>query len=118
MRLVDEKTITELARIDELSRTDFLAQLLGIFRRETPKLLIALLEAVRRGDPLQVEILAHKLRSSCLGLGAVAMAERCLDLETNARAGSIEGAVDALQGLEVLMELTHVELDRWRFTLG
>lgn len=48
---------------------------------ETPPLLMALGMALQRGDSAAVSRLAHRLKGSCLSIGASGLAARCATLE-------------------------------------
>jgi HPt (histidine-containing phosphotransfer) domain-containing protein len=64
-----------------LSAPDMLRKILGVFLEETPPLLAELAVAVRDTNHAQVVSIAHRLRGSCMSLGAYAMAGRCAILE-------------------------------------
>ena len=51
------------------------------YLRETPPVVEDLGEALSRGDHSRAAWLAHRLRGSCLSIGASRLAARCGDLE-------------------------------------
>ncbi len=56
------------------------------YLRETPPVVEDLGEALSRGDHSGAAWLAHRLRGSCLSIGASRLASRCADLEELCRA--------------------------------
>ena len=72
-----------------------LRRLLAIFRPEATRLVEAARAAVAAGDAEAAERAAHTLKSSAANMGAFALQSSCAQLETRARAGSLEGG-DAL----------------------
>jgi len=58
-----------------------LTEIADAFAATTPDTLCRLEEAVRNGDIAQAAALAHRLRSSCLTVGAVRAAALCQDIE-------------------------------------
>ncbi len=56
---------------------------MGLFRKMVPDQIEALREAVATGNSSEVKQVAHKLKGSCLALGAVSMASVCAQLEPN-----------------------------------
>lgn len=55
----------------------------GLFRKMVPDQIEGLREAVATGNSSEVKQVAHKLKGSCLALGAVSMAGVCAQLEPN-----------------------------------
>lgn len=54
---------------------------------ETPPLLLALGMALERGDCVAIARLAHRLKGSCLSIGASGLAARCAILEQACNTG-------------------------------
>jgi two-component system, sensor histidine kinase and response regulator len=83
------------------------------FCQHVPAQLTAIADAVKSGDPARVKAAAHKLKGSCLALGAARMAALCRAIEPN--------PVDASKQVERLFaefELASQELERENATAG
>jgi signal transduction histidine kinase/CheY-like chemotaxis protein/HPt (histidine-containing phosphotransfer) domain-containing protein len=80
-------------------RLPLLADVLTIFRSETPTRLDAIRQAIESGDTSELIGLAHSLKSSCHGLGASRMSALCAALELHGRSGFLAGAGAALRQL-------------------
>jgi two-component system sensor histidine kinase/response regulator len=87
-----------------------LAELSRAFDEASAAGLASLAEAVERREVELVQRHAHKLKGSCLALGA-SQAAACADaVETLAASGSLEGATEALVHLEVALEDVRLSL--------
>ncbi len=87
-----------LERVD--GDRELLAELVQIFREETPRMLTELRTFVASGDAKGVQHTAHTLRGSVSSFGARAAADAALALETMARNGTLVGAESQLTELE------------------
>jgi len=76
---VDWEIVADLLSV---TQPEFLAELLGVFTRETGTALTSLRHAVRVGDLHALHRVAHRLRGSCATLGARRMMGQCDRLET------------------------------------
>jgi two-component system sensor histidine kinase/response regulator len=94
--LVDSADL--LQRIDG-DRT-FLAELVAIFREESPRLIRKAREAIMRNDAAEVERMGHALRGALVNLSAVAASGLAAELETMSRAGELARADAKLHELE------------------
>jgi PAS domain S-box-containing protein len=82
-----------------------LRQLVEIFRVEATRLVALSAEAVAQGEIAKAEVAAHTLKSGAANLGARAIYANCVQLESLARAGSLEGAAGLTAGMsEQLVE--------------
>jgi len=71
-----------------------LGELIESYLEETPKLLQELDDALESQDADRLRRAAHSLKSSSKDFGAGSLAELCLELETQGRAGDLAGAAD------------------------
>lgn len=80
-----EETI-EQPELDDTPRNETITK---IFLKHAPAQVAALGEALEAGDSAQVSARAHKLKGSCLAIGAPRMAELCglLEAGTSGRSG-------------------------------
>jgi HPt (histidine-containing phosphotransfer) domain-containing protein len=79
---------------------ELLAELVEIFRAESPRMMDDIRLAFRAGDPTRLERAAHALRGSVGSLGARAVASAAGQLEALGRGGSLAGGEPLLATLE------------------
>jgi two-component system sensor histidine kinase/response regulator len=79
---------------------ELLAELVEIFRSESPRMMDDIRLAFRAGDPTRLERAAHALRGSVGSLGARAVGHSASLLETLGRSGSLAGGDALLATLE------------------
>jgi HPt (histidine-containing phosphotransfer) domain-containing protein len=77
----------------------FVAELIDTFGQDARELVAALGRALGRADLDAFRRAAHSLKSTSESLGATALAALARELETAARAGSLEGAQARLERL-------------------
>jgi signal transduction histidine kinase/CheY-like chemotaxis protein len=79
----------------QMGGAQVVADLLELFRTETPPLLQAMREALSRNDGPRLRESAHGLKGTASNLGAQTLASLCAELEKRGKSGSFEG-VDGL----------------------
>lgn len=79
---------------------EVLRKVVDFYLSSTPTLLQTLREAESGKDPEKLKAAAHSFKSSSANLGALRLADVCLELETLGRAGSTEGALPLLLQVE------------------
>jgi two-component system, sensor histidine kinase and response regulator len=79
---------------------EVLRKVVEFYLSSTPTLLQTLREAESGGDAEKLKAAAHSFKSSSANLGALKLADVCLELETLGRAGSTEGALPLLVQVE------------------
>jgi two-component system sensor histidine kinase/response regulator len=94
----------------ELGSTGTLAKLIELFGSKTPEVLDQMRTAIEAGDTRSVKESAHKLKGGCLTLAATQMSELCKQLETKAAGGSLGGAAQAVDQLEIAFERAYAAL--------
>lgn len=77
-----------------------LAELIESFLQDTPPLLTSMRRALEQGDPAQLGMAAHTLKSTSRGFGAVRLSEWCVELEAMGNAGTLDGAAELVTQLE------------------
>lgn len=92
--------ILETFRVDALTRLDLLEQ------------------ASREREPTTVAREAHALKGMCLSIGAMALAQCCIDVESPAEAGDTTALLQLLPSLRACTSETMGELDRQLRELG
>ena len=79
---------------------EVLRKVVELYLSSTPTLLQTMREAESGGDAEKLKAAAHSFKSSSANLGALRLADVCLELETLGRAGSTEGALPLLMQVE------------------
>jgi two-component system, sensor histidine kinase and response regulator len=79
---------------------EILRKVVDLYLSSTPALLQTLREAESGGDAEKLKAAAHSFKSSSANLGALRLADVCLELETLGRAGSTVGALPLLMQVE------------------
>jgi HPt (histidine-containing phosphotransfer) domain-containing protein len=94
-QVLDPAVVAELRRArDAYGNPDFIRQLVGLFRNNTPGKMGRIREALAARDGGAIVAVAHTLKTNCAMLGATRMAEACARLEEAAgRAASDTAAV-------------------------
>ncbi|PYU10577.1 MAG: hypothetical protein DMG29_17240 [Acidobacteria bacterium] len=88
-----------------------LAEMVGLFLQDYPRLLAAMREAVARGDAKSLERAAHTLKGAVSNFAAPAATAAALRLELMGRQANLTQAEEALAALEA-------ELDRLKSLLA
>ncbi len=89
---------------------DTLAILVSSFLEETPPLVHQMQQAIATADPDQLAFAAHTLKSASASLGATALADRCKQMETWGKTGTIDPAIAHLDDLNHHYEQTCLAL--------
>jgi len=76
---VSPKELAALRRLDNEAAPGIFAELTELFCRSTPLLLSQACKAV--DDPIQLKLIAHTIKGSCITFGARPMEALCLELE-------------------------------------
>ena len=79
---------------------EVLRKVVELYLSSTPTLLQTMREAESGRDPEKLKAAAHSFKSSSANLGALRLADACLELEALGRAGSTEGALPLLMQVE------------------
>ena len=85
-RRVLESLVLTLEDADE----KIVRQLLGLFRRETPPKVEALLDAAKRADLAAASFIAHSAKSSTAIIGGMRLAALLREIEATARASNVD----------------------------
>ena len=100
----DHVNVAALETLRSLQRSgmpDMLSKVIGIYLRDTPKLMENARIALERNDADTMGKQAHSMKSSSASLGAHALAELCKEMEAMGRAGTAENGADLLLRMEV-----------------
>lgn len=83
--------LVELSGSDDAEDWSMLAPVLEAFSEGSTERLAELVDAVGRASLAEVEFLSHRLKGSALTLGVSELAHVCGRLESDARAGVVDG---------------------------
>jgi HPt (histidine-containing phosphotransfer) domain-containing protein len=100
---IDRQVLADLLEATGGER-GFLAELIDAFLFDAPDLLGQMRGAVARGSAEDLVRPVHTLKSSSASLGAMTLSAHCKALETAARAGSLDGAVEAVETIAAELE--------------
>ena len=98
--LVDWKIVAELQASMGEGGADIIADLIAMYQEQAPYLLTQMQGAVDRGDGEQLSMSAHKLNGSSAALGAIAMRQRCGELEQMGVGGELSSAGEIIQAVQ------------------
>jgi len=98
---LDLATVKRLVEIGKASDKNFTAQLLEMFALQVPKLIATINDALNKNDLDTVWKSAHKLKGTCLNIGAVKLSALCKEMEAKGRAKDSSG----LKGIALQLEI-------------
>jgi CheY-like chemotaxis protein len=115
-RLLDESVLQELGDIDKEDESDFVAELLEIFLRETPGRIDEICRVAGTGDLHGLQSSAHQLKGACKQLGLIAMVDLCQKIEDLGKSNGVRGCDELLSALGAVFSET-AELLRVKYSL-
>lgn len=89
---LDEATLKQLIDLDD-GRTELLAELVGLFKEDSPERLRALQKSMAEGDATAASELAHALKGASGTIGAKRMREIAHSIEKAGKAGRLDAEV-------------------------
>lgn len=101
--LLDLTTLQNLVDLDDGGH-GLVAEMIDIFRDDTPRRLQDILAAVSQGNAEDLSRAAHALKGGAGALGAKALRLLAADLEALGRSGSVEAGPDLADRLEALFQ--------------
>jgi HPt (histidine-containing phosphotransfer) domain-containing protein len=104
---VDAETIMALREDGSL-----LCELRDLFCTEAPDQLDKMRDGYRSADPKAVGLAAHRLKGTAVTFGAGVMQRLCLEIEAQARDGTVEGVDRKIQELSAECDRVKVALDQ------
>ena len=116
-RLLDPAAFENIrAAAHEGAGDDLLNRIIDIYLQESPKLVEQIRSGLDAGEPDQVRLAVHSLKSNSANLGAKELASMCKQLEDRARAKDLEGTEPLLIQIEgmssVVLEQLHEQRQR------
>lgn len=98
---LDLSVVKRLVDIGKASDKNFTAQLLEMFALQVPKLISIINDALNTNDFDTVWKTAHKLKGTCLNIGAVKLSALCKEMEAKGRSKDSSG----LKGIALQLEI-------------
>ncbi|MCS6886394.1 MAG: Hpt domain-containing protein [Acidobacteriota bacterium] len=114
-KIVDREVLRELCQLEGEEGQDFLTELFEIFKQTATEDINKLEAAIAAREAMQIYRLAHKLKGSCLPLGANRLSVVCASLEKEAKEGRID---EAVQFLEKIKEEYKILLQHFKEEFG
>ena len=108
--LLDATTINRLVDIGKATDPGFTVQVLEMFSRQAPTCIEEMRTSLESGDYTTMWKSAHKLKGTCLNIGAKKVAESCKDIERKGRNLEVSGLQGLIMQLEVDYNSTFKEL--------
>jgi HPt (histidine-containing phosphotransfer) domain-containing protein len=105
--------LDKIAELKELLGADYVVEVIDAYNQETESLIQQLQQALAAGDAAAFGRLAHSIKSSSAGLGAVSFSQQARELEMLGKANDLEEvgskleqlSADFLQVVDCLKEL-------------
>jgi CheY-like chemotaxis protein/HPt (histidine-containing phosphotransfer) domain-containing protein len=99
---LDQGALDNIRAIDDDGTV--LKQVIEMFLNDAPEQLAALRRALAGDDAVELERIAHSMKSASFNVGARALGELCRSLERHSKAGKTTGAADLVAGIEARLE--------------
>jgi len=110
--VLDPSTVAQLRQAQaDYGNPQFLAQLVGIYKKNAPGRVVEIGEAIVARDAAKLAHVAHTLKSNCSMLGALRMAAVCNALEDKGDAADFDGTADLFSRLETELPRVLAALD-------
>jgi len=107
---IDQTQLASLREIQRPGATDFLAELIDLYLRETTLHLKSLHEALIRNDSVEMRRVAHCLKGSSANIGATRLAALSEELESQDAAGDTKALLEQLENeFELVREALEAE---------
>jgi len=115
---LDWDKIDELKMLDEPGQESLLSELVELFENLSPTEIQAVQNAYEQHDCLEVQKESHKLRGAALNIGAKAFAERCEEIENDAREGNLGNLNEKIATLSTLYTNTVNAFRQMHYAIG
>jgi signal transduction histidine kinase/FixJ family two-component response regulator/HPt (histidine-containing phosphotransfer) domain-containing protein len=116
--ILDPACLDNLRRLGELTGKPLLAEVLGLYRGETPKRLQRLRDALLRSDAEDLLFTAHSLKGSSAQIGALQVTALSAEIEHRAQGGDLGGMAGLLDDLDREVGRAMAELEGLGAHLG
>ncbi len=112
--MLDKQALATLRKLQRPGKPSILKKVIGLYLENAPGLLDGLRTGLVSNDADALRMAAHSLKSSSANLGAKALAQACLELETLAHNQQLEQAAGVVSQVESGFNLVQVELESLR----
>ena len=96
---IDLETINALRRLNEDGGTEFLNEVIEMFLKNTPAVIVQLDEAIQKKDAQAVKLTAHRLKGFSGNLGLKKMIVICENIEKEGASGTLETSPEQMKKL-------------------
>ena len=110
--LLDLKTLQNLVELDDGGH-GLLAEMIDIFRQDTPRRIRDIVEAAAKGDAEELSRSGHALKGGAGALGAKALRLLAADLEALGRDGSSDTGANLAERLDTTFQATLMALEAY-----
>jgi HPt (histidine-containing phosphotransfer) domain-containing protein len=97
---LDPEVISGLRALEPEGEQHFFENLIDLFLADTPRMLVAIREAIVARDSAALYRASHRLRGGGANFGATRLVSLCEELEQLGRAGTTVGAAERLRVIE------------------
>ncbi|MFN8575228.1 MAG: Hpt domain-containing protein [Candidatus Sericytochromatia bacterium] len=107
--IIDSSVISELK---EMGGQEFLSELIEMFLQQSETIMDEIKTHSSSKDALSLSKSAHKLKGSCLNLGAQEMSNLCQNIEYQGKENNLEGIDEKISKLVNVYNETATELKK------
>ncbi len=104
--------ISVIEGLKEIGDKEFVTELIEMFLQQSEDIMSEIRNYSENKDVDNLSKLSHKLKGSCLNLGAIDMSKVCQTIEHNTRENNIDSIEQHLDSLENIYRETCEELRR------
>lgn len=108
--VLDRRVLDELRELSDTEQ-DLVQDLINLFLADSPMQMLALQEALRSENCIEVERRSHRLKGSAGSIGAIRLREICEQIECFARAGRLPTPEEAAFSVNREFEALREELE-------
>ena len=98
--VIDRQVLSQLRKLQNIDDPALLSRVIKLYLVESPKIIGRMKQAVKQGALIEIERMSHSLKSSSSNVGANALALKCSDVHTAARAGNLSLSRNSMVGLD------------------
>lgn len=115
----EDRSAVDPAALDKLLEItggdpDFVTELVTTYLDDAVEQLRAMRQAIEAGDVGELVRPAHSMKTNSANMGALLLAQMCRELESDARAGTVDRSTERIAAAEAEFALVQVELLRGR----
>jgi len=106
---LDRRALASIRALDSPGSSAVLERVIGIYMKNTPKLMLAMRAAADAGDAAALASAAHALKSGSLYIGAARVGALCREIEAAARSAP----ADIRAELVAAAESEYLRVEQW-----